>query len=198
MESPFVWLGLRTKDASQSRSLYEQLFGWDVADVPAGDTKITMVGGEQPWASIVADGSDPLGWFPYVPVEHLEPAAKRAEEPGATALEGPAEGPVGDVVNRRIPRVSLALMTLTAMLLLSSCAPDANPVVGAGEDPAGFWMGLWHGIIFPITFVISLFSDDVSVYEVLNRGNWYDFGFILGVMMSLGGGGAGAGTKRRR
>jgi hypothetical protein len=38
----------------------------------------------------------------------------------------------------------------------------------------------------------------VSVYEVVNSGNWYDFGFILGVMMSLGGGGAGAGTKRRR
>jgi hypothetical protein len=38
----------------------------DVADVPAGDTKVPMVGGEQPWASIVTDGSDPLGWFPYV------------------------------------------------------------------------------------------------------------------------------------
>jgi hypothetical protein len=89
-------------------------------------------------------------------------------------------------------------MTLAAMLLLSSCAPGANRVVGTGEDPAGFWMGLWYGIIFPITFVISLFSDDVSVYEVVNRGNWYDLGFILGVMMSLGGRGAGAAAKRRR
>jgi hypothetical protein len=104
----------------------------------------------------------------------------------------------GDVVKRRLQRVSLALVTLAAMLLLSSCAPDANPAVGTGEDPAGFLMGLWHGIILPVTFVISLFTDDVSVYEVVNSGNWYDFGFILGVMMSLGGGGAGAGTKRRR
>ena len=104
----------------------------------------------------------------------------------------------GNVVNRRLLRVSLALTTLAAMLLLSSCAPDANPVVGTSDDPAGFLMGLWHGIIFPVTFVISLFTNDVSVYEVINSGNWYDFGFILGVMMSLGGGGAGAGTKRRR
>jgi hypothetical protein len=103
----------------------------------------------------------------------------------------------GDVVNRRLLHVSLALMTLAAMLL-SSCAPDANPAVGTGEDPAGFLMGLWHGIILPVTFVISLFTDDVSVYEVANSGNWYDFGFILGVLISLGGGGAGAGTKRRR
>jgi hypothetical protein len=112
--------------------------------------------------------------------------------------ENASHGDQGDAVNRRLPRVSLAaLMTLAAMLL-SSCAPDANPVVGTGEDPAGFLMGLWHGIILPVTFVISLFTDDVSVYEVVNSGNWYDFGFILGVLMSLGGGGAGAGTKRRR
>jgi hypothetical protein len=37
VESPFVWFDLR-KDAAQSRSFYEQLFGWDVADVPAGGT----------------------------------------------------------------------------------------------------------------------------------------------------------------
>ena len=102
-----------------------------------------------------------------------------------------------NVVNRRPQRVSLTIMALATMLL-SSCAPDANPAVGTGEDPAGFLMGLWHGIILPVTFVISLFTDDVSVYEVVNSGNWYDFGFILGVMISLGGGGAGAGTKRRR
>lgn len=83
-------------------------------------------------------------------------------------------------------------------LLLSSCAAGTNPSAGTGEDPAGFLLGLWHGIILPITFVISLFTDDVSVYEVVNNGNWYDFGFVLGVMISLGGGGAGARSRRRR
>jgi hypothetical protein len=39
----------------------------------------------------------------------------------------------------------------------------------------------------------------VSIYEVANDGNWYDFGFVLGAMISLGGGGAGArGRKKRR
>jgi hypothetical protein len=59
-------------------------------------------------------------------------------------------------------------------------------------------MGLWHGIIIFFTFVISLFTDDVSVYEVANDGNWYDFGFFLGAMIALGGGGAGARGRRRR
>lgn len=87
------------------------------------------------------------------------------------------------------------MLVASLALLLSSCAAGPNPAVGTGE-PAGFLLGLWHGIILPVTFIISLFTDDVSIYEVVNNGNWYDFGFILGVLISLGGGGAGAGRRR--
>lgn len=52
---------------------------------------------------------------------------------------------------------------------------------------AGFWQGLWHGIIAPVTFVVSLFNENVGVYEVHNSGGWYDFGFILGMMIVFGG-----------
>jgi hypothetical protein len=50
-----------------------------------------------------------------------------------------------------------------------------------GAAPAGFWAGLWHGIIAPITFIVSLFSDNVRIYEKNNNGRWYDFGFMLGI-----------------
>lgn len=83
---------------------------------------------------------------------------------------------------------------LLMTLLLSACAAGPNPnvdVAASNGDIAGFWMGLWHGLIAPITFVISLFSDTVSVYEVHNNGNWYDFGFVFGLSMSFGGSGAG-------
>lgn len=76
-------------------------------------------------------------------------------------------------------------------LLLAACAAGVNPEVGAspeGGDVAGFWMGLWHGIIAPITFVISLFTDNVNIYEVHNNGNWYDFGFVIGAGILFGGG----------
>lgn len=53
---------------------------------------------------------------------------------------------------------------------------------------AGFLMGLWHGIISPVTFVISLFTDKISLYEVHNNGGWYDFGFVLGAGILFGGG----------
>ena len=104
----------------------------------------------------------------------------------------------GVLVTRRRLQPLLLLLALGALLLLSSCAAGPNPATGTGEEPAGFLLGLWHGIILPITFVISLFTDDVSVYEVVNNGNWYDFGFFLGLTISLGGGGAGSRSKRRR
>lgn len=53
--------------------------------------------------------------------------------------------------------------------------------------PAGFWIGLWHGLISPITFIISIFNPKVRIYEINNRGRLYDFGFILGVSISFGG-----------
>jgi hypothetical protein len=42
--------------------------------------------------------------------------------------------------------------------------------------------------------VISLFNDNVNVYEVNNNGNWYDFGFFFGVLNALG----GAGSRARK
>jgi hypothetical protein len=85
----------------------------------------------------------------------------------------------------------LGLILVVMVLLLAACAAGANPQIGSG-DAAGFWLGLWHGIISPVTFVISLFTDQVNLYEVNNSGNWYDFGFVVGAGILLGGGGAGA------
>ena len=63
-----------------------------------------------------------------------------------------------------------------------------------GARPAGFWAGLWHGLISPFTFFISLLTPDVRIYETNNRGRWYDFGFILGVAGAFGGGDSAAHT----
>ena len=86
------------------------------------------------------------------------------------------------------------------VLVLAGCAAGPNELVQSGSDAAGFWLGLWHGLISPITFIVSLFNSDVSVYEVHNNGNWYDFGFMLGVACAFGGGagGSGAANSRRR
>lgn len=75
-------------------------------------------------------------------------------------------------------RGAMAAVVLMLMLL-SSCAAEGNAEVSATAG-AHFWYGLWHGLILPVTFVVSLFNDNVGVYEVANEGHWYDFGFVLG------------------
>jgi len=87
----------------------------------------------------------------------------------------------------------LVLGTLALVLLmLAGCAAGPNEMTNSPDEEgkvAGFWQGLWHGIIAPITFIISLFSDTVNVYEVHNNGGWYTFGFLLGLGVLTGGGG---------
>lgn len=66
-----------------------------------------------------------------------------------------------------------------------SVAGDNSKYKLEDADPAGFLGGLWHGIIAPITFLISLFSENVRIYETSNNGRWYVFGFCLGAGILL-------------
>lgn len=59
-----------------------------------------------------------------------------------------------------------------------------------GAKAAGFWAGFWHGLICPFTFLVSLVTSNVRIYEIHNWGRWYDFGFLLGVSCAFGGGGS--------
>ena len=97
--------------------------------------------------------------------------------------------------------IALLVLVVLALALMAGCAPGPNEFIDTkdarGSVP-GFWQGLWNGIISPITFIISLFSDKVQMYEVHNNGGWYDFGFIFGLMIAFGGGAGGAASRRRR
>ena len=85
-----------------------------------------------------------------------------------------------------IHNISRLLIIITATLLISSCA--AGDAQFTRDTPAGFWWGLWHGVISVISLVIHIFNQAVVVYEPDNTGGWYDFGFLLGVIMVWGGG----------
>ena len=67
------------------------------------------------------------------------------------------------------------------LLLLGGCA---HQVITSVQPAApGFLLGLWHGFIFPLSWVGSLFSSDIAVYAVPNNGGWYDFGYFLGIVV---------------
>jgi len=97
---------------------------------------------------------------------------------------------------KKFPAVAVALV---AMLILATCAPgpnDAERIPDSRGRIGGFWLGLWHGLISPVTFIISLFTRNVRLYDVHNNGGWYNFGFVLGAGLFLSGGILGRRKKR--
>jgi hypothetical protein len=91
---------------------------------------------------------------------------------------------------KRTTALSLAGLVILLMVL-AACTAGPNPAEKTANTEgkvAGFWFGLWHGLISPVTFIISLFSKSVRLYEVHNNGGWYNFGFVLGAGLFLSGG----------
>jgi hypothetical protein len=82
-------------------------------------------------------------------------------------------------------RALITAVLILSILLLTSCSAGSEQFTP--EDPAGFWYGLWHGIISVIALIVHIFADSVAVYEVDNTGGWYDFGFLLGILCVWGG-----------
>jgi len=74
------------------------------------------------------------------------------------------------------------LALFAVALALAACAATQASDAVQPRAP-GFWLGLWHGFIFPVAWVISLFAPKVAVYAVPNSGGWYDFGYFLGIVV---------------
>jgi hypothetical protein len=94
--------------------------------------------------------------------------------------------------------ITFAIIILI-FLVVSSCLPGENPVQDVPSDygsTAGFLKGLWHGVIAPVTFVISLFTENINMYEVHNNGGWYDFGFVIGAGIIFSGSGRASHKKK--
>jgi hypothetical protein len=84
-----------------------------------------------------------------------------------------------------------ALFTLFAVVLLFTACAEVTPIDACKTGTTyGFLGGLWHGVIAPFSFIISLFDKDVAMYAVNNTGNWYNFGFVVGAGILFGGGGS--------
>lgn len=67
-----------------------------------------------------------------------------------------------------------------------SVAGEHSKYKQPGARTAGFLGGLWHGLIAPFTFIVSLFVSGVSIYETNNNGRWYEFGFLIGICAHAG------------
>ena len=71
------------------------------------------------------------------------------------------------------------------LILLAGCVPGDGS--STPEEPAGFFWGVWHGWIAPISLVWGFFNPAIRVYEPINTGWWYDLGFYMAIISGFGG-----------
>lgn len=80
--------------------------------------------------------------------------------------------------------ILLAICTLT-ILSLTGCIPGDGS--NHSDNLAGFFWGVWHGWLAPISLIVGFFDRDIRVYEVMNSGWLYDLGFYIAVISGFGG-----------
>jgi hypothetical protein len=88
--------------------------------------------------------------------------------------------------------IGLSLVLITTALI--GCFPGTSRYTL--ESPAGFFSGIWHGWIAPLSLVVGIFDDGIRIYEVYNTGWWYDFGYYIAVIAGFGGLALSRGRKK--
>ena len=78
----------------------------------------------------------------------------------------------------------LALFCFALMTVLTGCFPGGRSY--SPDELAGFFSGIWHGWIAPLSLIVGLFKHDVRIYEPFNTGWWYDFGFSIAIISGFG------------
>ena len=80
------------------------------------------------------------------------------------------------------------ILALICVVTFAGCAPGGGHY--QKENPAqraGFFSGVWHGWIAPITLIMGFFDGNIRIYEQINTGWWYDFGFYIAIIGGFGG-----------
>jgi len=71
------------------------------------------------------------------------------------------------------------------IVTLVGCTPNDGTHIE--DNKAGFFWGIWHGWIAPISLIIGLFNKETRIYEVVNTGLGYDLGYYMAIISGFGG-----------
>lgn len=86
------------------------------------------------------------------------------------------------MLKRRKLLIIAAVILFT--LVLTGCLPGDGK--NSPDNPAGFLWGIWHGWIAPVSLIVSLFKENISLFESHNSGFWYELGFYLAIVGGFG------------
>lgn len=93
MTHQFAWFHNGSEKPTESVAFYEKLLGWKPAGGPPGMTMLTHDDG--PFAAVMQKKGEVSGWVPYVQVDDVAAATKKAVKLGAALLEDQTRGPAG-------------------------------------------------------------------------------------------------------
>ena len=93
MSNAFVWFHNGSDKPTDSVMFYEKLLGWQSCGGPAGATMLAHEAG--PFAAVAPRKGKVSGWIPFVQVDDVAEATKRAVKLGADLLEDQTRGPAG-------------------------------------------------------------------------------------------------------
>jgi uncharacterized protein len=96
----FVWFHNHSASPADSTTFYSELLGWKPTDGPPG---MTMLLGATPFAGLGGLEGMTAGWVPFVQVDDVEAATKRATKLGAAVLKPRTRGPAGEYAIVRDP-----------------------------------------------------------------------------------------------
>jgi hypothetical protein len=76
------------------------------------------------------------------------------------------------------------LLFIFSFIFLTACVPGGSQY---SQTSAGFFSGVWHGWIAPISLILGFFDKTTRIYEVNNTGWLYDLGFYIAIISGFGG-----------
>jgi predicted enzyme related to lactoylglutathione lyase len=88
--NPFVWFDLRTPAKDAAQRFYSSLLSWQIGNDGA------IAAGDEPWGVVAEDPeASTARWLPYIQVEDVDEATRRALELGASLVQPKTAGPAG-------------------------------------------------------------------------------------------------------
>ena len=94
MANPFVHVELQTRDLERSKKFYASMFDWKLEEIPGMDYTIINVGeGTGGGMMKKPDPAIPDIWLPYILVDDVAAATKKARTLGATIAKDVTEVP---------------------------------------------------------------------------------------------------------
>lgn len=81
-------------------------------------------------------------------------------------------------------KILVVALIIFIIIGTTGCIPQDVP--DESDDRAGFFSGIWHGWIAPVSLILSFFNGKYTIYNAYNTGFTYDLGFYMAVISGFG------------